>query len=389
MDPSTLSRSTRNVLFPHIMSEAAASWSEVGARIAQARKAAQLSQAELASAVQLDRTAITKLEAGERKLDSLELVRIARTLKRSLDWFLAPPLPAVVSRRQRRGSTDESRADALLEGLARDVKLLVELGLLAPAVPPTLLAIDSVERAEQAARQLRLQLGVAPGPVWELSRLSESLGCYAFSLDLGDESLDGAYLRLDPGGVALTNGRNASGRRRFTLLHELGHHLLADDCSTEWIVGVDGEDRERLINAFVIHFLLPREACLARWSALGGAHDPRGAAIALAAEFGLSWSAVVLQLKNLGLIDAAAHERLLAWRPTRAEHLEAGVELREELQAPMLSPRFSQAVLRALRQRKISRSRALELLRGTVAAGELPPEDPVPVEAMRDQFDLE
>ncbi len=371
------------------MVDAATGWAEVGARIAQARKVAQLSQAELASAVQLDRTAITKLEAGERKLDSLELVRIARTLKRSIDWFLSPPLPAVVRRRERRASTDESRADAVLEGLARDVKLLVALGLLAPPAPPPLLVVDSVERAEQAARQLRRRLGLQAGAVWELLRVSEALGCYAFSLDLDDEARDGAYLRLDVGGVALINGRNPSGRRRFTLMHELGHHLLADDFSTEWIVGDDGDDRERLINAFVIHVLLPREACVSRWGDLAGGVDPRGAAIALAAEFGVSWSAVLLQLKNLGLLEGSVHDRLLAQRPTRAEHLEAGVVLREELPAPTLSPRFVQAVLKATRQQKISRSRALELLRGTLAADELPPGDKVPVEAMREQFELD
>ena len=127
------------------MAQALKSWQELGARIAEARKVSQLSQAELAAAVKLDRTAICKLESGERKLDSLELVRIAGVLKRSIDWFLSPPLPAVVSRRKERGSNDESKADALLDGLARDVKLLTEMGLLAPPPAPEPIAVDSVE----------------------------------------------------------------------------------------------------------------------------------------------------------------------------------------------------------------------------------------------------
>lgn len=365
------------------------SWPEVGARVAQARKVAQLSQAELANAVRLERTAITKIEAGERKLDSLELARIAVVLKRSIEWFVSPPLPAVISRRVRRESDDESRADAVLDGLARDLRLLVELKTLDPPAGPQLLAVESLETAERAARQLRDHLHLGPGPVWDTLRLAESVGCYAFSLDLQDESLDGAYLRLEPGGVALINGAHASGRRRFTLWHEVGHHLFADDCSAEWIVGADGDERERLINAFVIHFLVPREDCVARWSALKGSAEPRAAAIALGAEFGVSWTALVGHLRNLTLIDAAMHQRLSELRPTRGDYLASGVSIREELGPPSLAPKYAQAVLRALKQNKLGRRRALELLHGTLDASELPEQDRVPPESMREVFDLD
>ena len=356
------------------MAQALKNWQELGARIAEARKVAQLSQAELATAVKLDRTAITKLESGERKLDSLELVRIAGVLKRSIDWFLSQPLPAVVSRRTRRETSDESKADALLDGVARDVKLLVEMGLLVPPLAPRPIAIDSVETAELAARNLRLHLGASPGPVWDLLTVAERLGCYAFSLDLKDDSLDGAYLRLGAGGVAVVNGSMRPGRRRFTLAHELGHHLLADDFSDEWIVGADGDGRERLINAFVIHFLMPREACLPRWQELDGRREPRSAALALGAEFGVCWTAVLGHLRNLDLVDIRAHERLSADRPTKADYLEGGVTMREELTPPAVPPKYAQAVIRAFKGHKLSRGRTLDLLHGAATAQDLPRE---------------
>ena len=364
-------------------------WQELGARIAEARKVSQLSQAELATAVNLDRTAITKLESGERKLDSLELVRIAGVLKRSVDWFLSRPLPAVVSRRKRRGTSDESKADALLDGVARDVKLLVDMGLLSPPPAPQPVAVDSVETAELAARDLRRQLALPSGPVWDLLALAERLGCYAFCLDLRDESLDGSYLRLEAGGVAVVNGAMRSGRRRFTLAHELGHHLFADDFSDEWIVGPDGEGRERLINAFVIHLLMPREACLSRWQALDGRREPRAAALALGAEFGVSWTAVLGHLRNLDLMDQRTHERLRADHPTRADYMEGGVTLREELTPPAVPPRYAQTVIRAFKRHKLSGSRTLDLLHGVATAQDLPREDEVPLESMRAQFDLD
>lgn len=365
------------------------SWSDFGARLAAARKAARLTQAELAAAVDLERTAITKIEAGERKLDSLQLARVARVLRRPIDWFVVCSPPAVTSKRKSREAVEESQADVLLEGLARDATLLIELNLLKPPKLARPRPIEDVDSAEAAARGLRRSLGIGPGAVWDLLSLADAAGLYALSTDLQDESLDGSYVRLETAGVALVNGGRQTGRRRFTLVHELGHHVFADDYSPEWIVGTDGDDRERLINAFVIHFLMPREAVLARWQECDGRRDPRLAAIVLGAEFGVSWTAALGHLCNLQLIDAKTRQRLEGDRPTRADYLEGGIVLREELVPPVISPRFAQAVVRGFKRHKLSAARALELLRGTIAAADLPPEDKVPRESMRAQFDLD
>jgi transcriptional regulator with XRE-family HTH domain/Zn-dependent peptidase ImmA (M78 family) len=364
-------------------------WQELGARLAEARKAARLSQAELAAAVRLDRTAITKVEAGERKLDALELTRISEVLKRPIEWFLIPSPPAVLSRRKSRDFEGDSQADVLLETLARDINLLVELKSLEPPEASLPRRIDSVASAEAAARELRKTLGLGSEPVWDLQALAERLGLYAFSLDLQEESLHGSYLRLERGGVAVVNGRAPSGRRRFTLVHELGHHVFSDDSSSEWIIGTDGDDRERLIDAFVIHFLMPREAVLPQWAALIAQGDARQAAIALGTQFGVSWTAVIGHLRNLVLIEDGMRARLEADRPRRADYLEGGMTVREELAPPAIPPRYAQAVVRAYKGHKVSAERALQLLRGTLGAADLPPEDHVPVESMRSQFEMD
>lgn len=371
------------------MPRSSVSWNDIGSQVAHARRVAQLSQAELASAVRLDRTAITKIEMGERKLDSLELVSIAGILKRPIEWFLLPPLPAVVSRRTRPEARDESRSDALLESLARDVNLLIELELLVPPQLPISIVNDSVERAEMAARELRTNLGLPSGPVWDLTQVAEKVGLYGFCLNLQDDSLDGSYLRLPSGGVAVINGAAKTGRRRFTFVHELGHHIFSDDYSDEWIVGFGGDEREKLINAFAIHFLMPRESVISRWTELDGSENPRQVAIILGAEYGVSWSAAIGQLRNLNLINTAIHDQLIALRPTKFDYIDGGVALREEMAPPQIPPRFGQAVVRAFKRHKISRGRALELLRGTISMEDLPMEDNVPVDSMRAQFDLD
>lgn len=359
-------------------------WKQLGARIAAARKAVRLSQAELAAALGLDRTAVTKLEAGERKLDSLELVEVARLVRRPMDWFFAEPTPFVVARRDSRSVEEESGADIVLETLASDAQLLVGLGSLSLArldAPPV--RVDGVLAAERAAAAARKRLGVKTGPVWNLHGLVERLGLLAFTLDLGDDRLDGSFVRLEGGGVALVNGQHPSGRRRFTLAHELGHYLLHDDFSAEWIVGSGVDERERLVNAFAVHFLLPRAELRARWPQSGDAQVQRGAAIAIGADFGVSWTALIGHLVHLGLIDDAARRFLEVARPTRADYLEQGAVVREEAPTPTVPGSFMRAVLRSYRAHKLSASRAVEMLRGALALDELPQVSEVPEAAMQ------
>jgi transcriptional regulator with XRE-family HTH domain len=128
---------------------------ELGTRLADARKAAGVTQAELASQVGLDRTALVKIENGSRRVDSLELSRIAVALKRPIDWFLVPPPRLVASRRAAQVSI-EPDADLQLELLARDVEQLVELG--AVRLPETARspgAVKNVAQAERAAAAAR------------------------------------------------------------------------------------------------------------------------------------------------------------------------------------------------------------------------------------------
>jgi hypothetical protein len=63
--------------------------SAVGKRVARARRGAALTQSELASAVGLDRTAVSKIESGRRRVGVHELGRLAAVLDRPPAWFLA------------------------------------------------------------------------------------------------------------------------------------------------------------------------------------------------------------------------------------------------------------------------------------------------------------
>ena len=204
-------------------------WSAVGARVALARRTLNLTQADLAGRIGLDRSALAKIEAGSRNLSALELAALARATDLPIDWFIAESVPVVASRRA--GDLhDSSVIDVRVDVLARDVTQMLEFDLLRPtASKPELSVPRDVGAAEEAAMEVRAHLGYDAESLIDLAVAGESLGVFAYSLALPGSAADGAYVAINSRlGVALLNGTFPSARRRFTLAHEIGHHVFQD-----------------------------------------------------------------------------------------------------------------------------------------------------------------
>ncbi len=365
------------------------SWADVGARVATARERAGFTQRELAERLGISRSAITRVELGQRQLDALELAQLADTLGRSVEWFLTEPPDTIASHRSGLSvDQDVQRLEDELERVGRDVELLAEIGVL--SIPPAVRqsGVTAVGEAESRAADARSLLGRDDGPLADLQSAVERLGLLAFSFDLGPSVIDGGYVRLGEVGVALVNGTADAGRRRFDLAHELGHHLLADEYTADFGLGMAQSDREGLINAFAIHFLMPRGPVRRRWEELSVEwEDPRARLVVLAAEYRVNWSAVISHAVTLELISRGDRNLLEVRRPTPADYFETGVRFEEELRPVSLAPAYSRAAVRAFRRGVVSADRAVELLRGTVTADDLPRPYETPIEALAPEFE--
>lgn len=363
-------------------------WAQIGLRIQSARMALNRSVDWLAEQCGLSPSDMLRAEAGQRELDPLDLTRIASALKLGIDWFFTAAPPAVRSLREGRVEGPRiARADLLLEQMARDVEMLRSLGFLRPAAADRVLAMPtSADDLEAAARTVRGWLGVAEGPLLNLARAGESLGLYTVCVCPDDGLPDGAYVALETGGVVVINGTQPAGQRRFTLAHEMGHHVFQDEYATDWVVG-DSQGTEKLINAFAIHLLLPRASVTARWNALISSPDARAAVLTLAVEYRVSWTAACAQCRRFGLIDQSQYDKLTVATPRRADYMELGLSVEEELVPPALSPGFARAVLAAFRKNRISGERAIEMLRGTLDEADLPNADEVPLQAYVSELD--
>lgn len=364
-------------------------WSDVGARVAAARERAGFTQRELAERVGLSRSAITRTELGQRQLDALELARLADTLGRSVEWFVTAPPATIASHRSGLSAgQDAQRLEDELERTSRDVELLVEIRTLSIPQGPVQTGITTVAEAEGRAREARISLGLADGPINDLQDAVERLGLLAFSFDLGPAVIDGGYVRLGELGIALVNGSADAGRRRFNLAHELGHHLLADEYTADFGICASRSGREVLINAFAAHFLMPSASVRRRWAELSGEwDDARTRLVVLAAEYRVSWSAAVSHAVTLELISRRDLDLLEARRPTPADYLQTRVRFQEELRPISLAPAYAQAAVRAFRRGVISADRTVELLRHTVTLDDLPRPHEVPIDALAPEFE--
>jgi len=360
------------------------SWREVGRRVAAARSARGFTQAALANAIGLERTALAKIEAGSRGLGSLELARLAEALARPIESFVAESLPAVVSRRaEELESTRE--LDLVAQDFARDVQLLVDLEALKPAPNEPVGVPSTFEEVEQLAADIRRRLDAPTGPLVSLDAAAEELGLYVLVLRFDADAGEGAYVALERGGATVINGGQPSGRRRYTLAHEIGHHVMGDEYVSDWELDRPRDETEKRINAFAIHLLMPRGSVISDWRRFGGSASPqeaREAAIRLGQEYRVSWTALCGHLRNVDVIDRSLAGELRSAPPTKAEHLELGGVPYEDLIPPHASRRYAQAVLRAFRANKITDARALELLRGEISEDDLPAVDEVPIEAL-------
>lgn len=350
----------------------------LGVRLREARERAGLSQGELGALVNLDRTAVNKIESGVRKVTALELSEIAAALSVRMSSFFAEPIPALVSHRSSQGlDTADSKIDMLLASIATDVEFLQELTPAQLALPDgegaPLPRPDTLSDADNLAVTARTMLGLdGAEPLNDLVDRAASIGLLAFSVNLGVDTADAGTILLRHGGVSLVNSHNKVGRRRLALAHELGHYLVADEYTVDWrVTDQQGGDIETRLDRFARSVLLPEAGVRAAW----GQHESREvreAAVLLASEFRVDMATLARRLDELGMVDREGAALVRGVTTTRADIVEFGLYVPADLESTSLPVPYQKAVLQAFRDERISSERALELLHDTFAEDDLP-----------------
>lgn len=354
----------------------------LGARVAAARREAGLTQEECASRIGMDRSALAKIETDRRGVSATELVRLAEALDMRVEWFFEDAPQAVLSRRHSgEPGAPSPTIDRFVERLAREVEFLERIGGIELAAIPEMAFPETAEQAETAAAEARARLGYdREEPAVGLGARVGALGLLAFSWELGEHGADGASVMLRQGAVAVVNGSRPTGRRRLTLVHELGHCLFGDAYTTDWRVAeAPVARREGRMDRFARALLLPAGVLASRWR---GGDAARVDAVRLASEYRVDMATLARRLDELEIAAPQESARVRSIRTRRSDIVELELLVADELAPPQLPDAYARAVLDLYRREEISAARALGLLLDTWDEDDLPDLPRLPADAV-------
>jgi Zn-dependent peptidase ImmA (M78 family)/DNA-binding XRE family transcriptional regulator len=274
-----------------VLSESTA---QVGRRIRELRESRGWTQGELAGLLDRTQTALSYWEAGKRAPGLDDILELARVFDVETSELL--PRPARPLRAVLRAVVEDVDAGTLAAELDR----FADAAELLPALEPKY-RLPGAGNARDTAEALLAAAAIVKPPV-PVEKLAHECGVRVLSWAF--EDVDGLVIRLDGGAVIGVNADHHGNRKRFTIAHELGHHLLGHDDSFHVDFAGDlspaasGEHpgynwrHERAANDFAANLLMP--AALVRDAAAR-----TGDVAKLAQKFQVSPAAMGFRLKNL------------------------------------------------------------------------------------------
>lgn len=162
------------------------------------------------------------------------------------------------------------------------------------------------EQAVDAARSLLARSGVKTLPI-PVESIARQLGIAVQFIPLGDEMSGMAFIK-DGASVIVANAIHHPNRRRFTIAHELAHHVLHSDYLMQNVhvdtavlqrnqrssTGTDVKEVEA--NAFAAELLMP-QSFLRKFGKIDANDDLKIAEVAR--QFRVSVSAMAVRLETL------------------------------------------------------------------------------------------
>lgn len=251
------------------------SQAELGRRLRVARELCGRSQQEAADAIDVPRTAITQIEAGNRAVSTLELTRLARLYRVNITQFFFEEERtedfSVILHRSEYGFDNDPVIKQKIEhclNLCRKGREIEKLVMGEAEHLPPFYRLSSpsntgeaVAQAEQVAEQERRRLGIENMPIQDMAELFATQGIWVAGTDLPSK-VSGLFWHHPYLGLAiLVNADHVRARRRFSYAHEYGHALMdRERLDPLNVSSVDNASEiiEKRANAFAAAFLMPK-----------------------------------------------------------------------------------------------------------------------------------
>lgn len=324
-------------------------------RITTARKMAGLSMDELALLSGLSKNAISRYEKGVMQPDSSNLIKLAKAMNVKVDYFFKKStvnLQEVAFRKKAKLSikTIDSIKYRVIDRVERYLELedilLVNNDFVNPIAD---IKIEKIADAEIAAGKLRhvWDLGLNP-----ISSVIEMLEDNFIKVVEVDEPLDFDGLSSfvdDKIPVVVVNRNFPVERKRFTLLHELGHLLLSFNQN------LTEKEIENACNRFAGAILIPQSKMIAEFGPSRKGFYLQEL-IEIQKEWGISIQAFIYRAKDLEIITQSKFSSFFFDLRTKNQFRNVVDESRFAF--PETSYRFNQLLYKGLAQELISLSKA-------------------------------
>ena len=331
----------------------------IGERIRQGRRMAGLTLRELADKVDVSAQAISKYERNLDVPGSKVLIRLARALGVSVEFFLRPKsLSKIEPKFRRRQSLSAKGKDAILSRVSDWLERYLEIECILSEDEASLKfeypeafpkEVESFDDIEKAAEDLRRVWDLGMGPIENLTDRLEAKGLKVGSMDT-NVKFDACTFQAenDLAVTAIVTRSDMPGdRQRFSIAHELGHLMLRPKSLNE----------EKAAHRFASSFLVPEAA--ARFELRGKRSDLSLYELHLLKhKYGLSMQAWIYRARDLSIIPESKANALFklfsskGWRKA-----EPG-----DLMPPEIPRRFERLVMGAMADGLISEPRASEIL---------------------------
>jgi len=354
----------------------------VGARLADARKSAGMTQQEAADALDLARTTLVAIEKGERRTNPHELISLARLYRQSVSDIVGRPIVTESFVPQFRSSPgigdQEPEIDAIaqtLQALSEDFVALENLRSMPlmrnyPNEYQTSGGIPD-QVAEDVATAERNRLGMGDGPIGNLrDRLASDVGIRIFCFGMPSR-IAGLFAYNDDLGACIgINSKHPRDRRNWSLAHEYGHFLMTRYQPEITVLTVSGRTnkRERLADGFARHFLMPAGGLNRRFTELHRSSES-GITLAhvcsLANLYQVSVQALMLRLEELRRLPTGTWDRLKD-EGFKVQHAQAllGIDV-ESAPIETLPTRYIDLAVAAFRDGQLSEGQLAKYLRTT------------------------
>ncbi len=313
-------------------------------RLIAARKAAKLTQEEVATHLNMSRPTFIAMEKGTRRPKRDELTNLAALYETPLNNLLrnaARPQPLTPHLRAGLdiSASDQPELQSAIELLSAYIddysylETLLESKAVASFPPRVRIVPGSVERfAEHCAQEERARLNLgAHQPIYTPRLVLEEVGVHVFMEKL-NSNLSGLYVFVpDFGYCILINRVHPKERRNWTIAHEYGNFLMdRDRPGVDYLTPMQRKpEGERFGDAFAAAFLMPESGVQRRfYEEIERSGDFKVADLCRMADyFAVSMPAMAVRLEYLSLIPKGSWDVISESRvPVKALKQEAGIE---------------------------------------------------------------